>query len=70
MPEERQSNREYLDSGDYVVAFIVHLLTESSQIVSVLNAPHLHILISRAWLREDSILGGIEYWKQQRQYFA
>ncbi len=68
--KERQRRRGYLDSGDYVVTYIVRLLTESSQIVSVLNAPHLQILIARAWLRVDSILGGIEYWKQQRLYLA
>lgn len=68
--EERQRHGEYLDSGDYVVTYIVQLLTESSQIVSVLNATHLHILIARVWLRADSILGGIEYWEQQRLYFA
>ncbi len=70
MLEERQRHGEYLDSGDYVVTYIVQLLTESSQIVSVLNATHLHILIARVWLRADSILGGIEYWEQQRLYFA
>ena len=52
------------------MTYIVQLLTESSQIVSVLNATHLHILIARVWLRADSILGGIEYWEQQRLYFA
>ena len=68
--KERQRRRGYLDSGDYVVTYIVQLLTESSQIVSALNAPHLQILIARTWLRADSILGGIEYWKQQRLYLA
>lgn len=68
--KERQRHRGHLDSGDYVVTYIVRLLTESAQIVSALNEPHLQILIARAWLRADGILGGIEYWKQQRLYLA
>lgn len=68
--KERQQCRGHLDTGDYVVTYIVQLLTESSQIVSALNASHLQILIAKAWLRADSILGGIEYWKQQRLYLA
>ncbi|WP_337264538.1 MULTISPECIES: SIR2 family protein [unclassified Serratia (in: enterobacteria)] len=68
--KERQRSKGYLDSGDYVVTYIVQLLTESTQLVSALNAQHLQILIARAWLRADSILGGIEYWKQQRLYLA
>lgn len=68
--KERQRRQGYFDSGEYIVTYIVRLLTESSQIVSALNEPHLQILIARAWLRADSILGGIEYWKQQRLYLA
>lgn len=68
--KEKRRRRGYLDSGDYVVTYIVRLLTESSQMVSALNAPHLQILIARVWIRADSILGGIEYWKQQRLYLA
>ncbi|REF26413.1 NAD-dependent SIR2 family protein deacetylase [Xenorhabdus cabanillasii] len=66
--KERQKSDGYLDSGEYAVTYIVQLLNESSQIASALNAPHLQILIARAWIRADSILGGIEYWKQQRLY--
>lgn len=68
--KERQRRDGYVDSGDYAVTYIVQLLNDSSQMVSALNAPHLHILIARAWIRADSILGGIEYWKQQRLYLG
>ncbi|MGM8430971.1 SIR2 family protein [Enterobacter cloacae] len=68
--KERQRRDGYVDSGDYAVTYIVQLLNDSSQMVSALNAPHLHILIARAWIRADSILGGIEYWKQQRLYLS
>ncbi|WP_054633288.1 SIR2 family protein [Pantoea stewartii] len=68
--KERQQTEGYLDTGDYVVTYIVRLLNESSQIVSALNEPHLQIHIARAWIRADSILGGIEYWKQQRLYLG
>jgi len=68
--KERQQRDGYLDSGDYVVTYIVQLLNESSQIVSALNEPHLQILIAKAWIKADSILGGIEYWKQQRLYLG
>jgi len=67
--KERQRSRGRVDSGEYIVTYIVRLLTDSSQIVSALNEPHLQILIASAWLRADSILGGIEYW-QQRPYLA
>lgn len=66
--QEKRLHRGYLNPGNYVVTYIVQLLTESSQIVSILNAPHIHIQIARTWLRADNILGGIEYWKQQRLY--
>jgi len=66
--QEKLLHRGYLNPGNYVVTYIVQLLTESSQIVSILNAPHIQIQIARTWLRADNILGGIEYWKQQRLY--
>lgn len=68
--KERQQKDGYFDSGEYVVTYIVRLLNESSQIISALNAPHLQIHVARAWIRADSILGGIEYWKQQRLYLG
>lgn len=68
--KERQQRVGYFDSGEYVVTYIVQLLNESSQIVSALNEPHLQIHIARAWIRADSVLGGIEYWKKQRIYFG
>lgn len=68
--KERKLKSGYFDSGEYIVTYIVQLLNESSQIVSALNAPHLQIHIARAWIRADSILGGIEFWKQQRLYLG
>lgn len=70
MFKERQLRDGYYDSGEYVVTHIVQLLNESSKISGALNAPHLQILIAKAWIRADNILGGIEYWKQQRLYLG
>ncbi|MFJ9535140.1 SIR2 family protein [Herbaspirillum sp. NPDC101396] len=71
--KEKQGARRYRSdadfmSGTYTTTVIFGLLFEATRIATALQEQGLQVLIANCWIKADTILKGVSYWKPQRLY--